>query len=238
MDDLIVSKKVPGRLCGPVAGPLVLTVEAASYAARGAGARIAYTLTPTPCGLILLAATNHGVAWLGIHDSATYLEAELRNDLSQAELIDDPEQAEPYASRAVAAMVGDASTLDLPMDIRATAFQLRVWRALCAIPRGATRTYGEIARELGQPRGSRAVGHANGSNPAAIIIPCHRVIGADGGLTGYRWGVEYKRRLLQRERAPIAAAAYPSGGPAIDHRTAFRLESPERIEPERNLRRS
>jgi AraC family transcriptional regulator, regulatory protein of adaptative response / methylated-DNA-[protein]-cysteine methyltransferase len=238
MDNLTENENVPGRLCGPVAGPLVLTVESASYAARGAGARIAYTLTPTPCGLILLAATNHGVAWLGIHDSAVALEAELRNDLSYAELIDDPERAGPYASQVVAAMVGDTSTLDLPMDIRATAFQLRVWRALCASPRGATRTYGEIARDLGQPQGSRAVGCANGSNPAAIIIPCHRVIGADGGLTGYRWGVEYKRRLLQHEGALAAAASCTSGEAAIDHRVAFRLELPERIEPERNLRRS
>ena len=238
MDNLTVNESVPGRLCGSTAGPLVLTVAAASYAARGAGARIAYTLTPTPCGLLLLAATNHGVAWLGIHDSASYLEAELRNDLSRAELIDDPGQAGPYASRVVAAMVGDASTVNLPIDIRATAFQLRVWRALCAIPRGATRTYGEIARDLGQPQGSRAVGYANGSNPAAIIIPCHRVIGADGGLTGYRWGVEYKRRLLQHERALAAAAAGASGGPTIDHRGAFRLELLERIEPERNLRKS
>jgi AraC family transcriptional regulator of adaptative response/methylated-DNA-[protein]-cysteine methyltransferase len=188
-----------GRLRGPAVGPLALTINAASYGVHGAGARMHYTLAPTPFGLILLAATSHGVTWIGIHDSADYLEAELRADYARAEVIHDNLWAAPLAARVVAAMTSDATELDLPMDIRATPFQLQVWRALCAIPRGATRAYGAIANGLGRPEASRAVGHANGSNPTAIIIPCHRVIGASGALTGYRWGVEYKRRLLEGE---------------------------------------
>jgi AraC family transcriptional regulator, regulatory protein of adaptative response / methylated-DNA-[protein]-cysteine methyltransferase len=188
-----------GRLRGPVAGPLELTVTSASYGARGAGAAIHYALAPTPFGRVLLAATSHGVCWIGIHDSATYLESELRADYARAEVTRDDARTAPLAARVIAAIVGEAAELDLPMDIRATPFQLAVWRELCAIPRGATRAYGEIARRLGRPDASRAVGHANGSNPTAIVVPCHRVIGRDGTLTGYRWGMEYKRRLLEHE---------------------------------------
>ena len=94
---------------------------------------------------------------------------------------------------------GRTREIALPIDLRATPFQIAVWRELCAIPWGATRSYGEIARRLGRPGAARAVGLANGANPLAIIIPCHRAIGADGSMTGYRWGVEYKRRLLDHE---------------------------------------
>ncbi len=206
---ITTTEPATGRLRGPAAGPLALMVDAASYGVHGAGARMHYTLAPTPFGLILLAATHHGVTWIGIHDSADYLEAELRADYARAEVIHDNAWAAPLAASVVAAMTGDATELDLPMDIRATPFQLQVWRALCAIPRGATRAYGAIASGLGRPEASRAVGHANGSNPTAIIIPCHRVVGASGALTGYRWGVEYKRRLLEHEAsgAPLRRGA-------------------------------
>lgn len=198
---IITTAPATGRIRGPATGPCTLTVDAASYGRRGAGARMFYTLAPTPFGLILLAATSHGVAWIGIHDSADYLESELRADYALAEVIHDRVRTAPLAAAVVASMIGGAAALDLPLDIRATPFQLRVWRELCAIPRGATRAYGAIARGLGRPAASRAVGHANGANPTAVIIPCHRVIGANGALTGYRWGVEYKRRLLEHEGA-------------------------------------
>lgn len=201
MELITTTERTTGRLRGPVNGPLALSVDAASYGVHGGGARMHYTLASTRFGVILLAATSHGVTWVGIHDSADYLESELRDDYALAEVIHDDAWAAPLAARAVAAMTGDAAELDLPMDIRATPFQLQVWRALCAIPRGATRTYSAIASGLGRPDASRAVGHANGSNPTAIIIPCHRVIGASGTLTGYRWGVQYKRRLLEHEGA-------------------------------------
>ena len=92
-----------------------------------------------------------------------------------------------------------AASLDLPLDVRGTAFQQRVWAALRAIPPGSTATYGEIARRIGKPQSARAVGAACGANPIAVAIPCHRVVGSAGALTGYRWGVGIKRALLERE---------------------------------------
>jgi AraC family transcriptional regulator of adaptative response/methylated-DNA-[protein]-cysteine methyltransferase len=174
-----------------------------------------YTLASTPFGIILLAATRHGICWIGIHESTAHLESELRSDYARAEIIRDDLLAAPLAERVVAALTGASSELDLPVDIRATPFQLQIWRELCAISRGATRTYGEIGRRIGRPDASRAVGHANGSNPLALIIPCHRVIGTDGSLTGYRWGIEYKRRLLAHEGALMP----------LDRQGSFRLES-------------
>jgi AraC family transcriptional regulator of adaptative response/methylated-DNA-[protein]-cysteine methyltransferase len=227
---ITTTERTTGRIRGPAAGPCTLTVATPSYGVRGAGARMYYTFAPTPFGVILLAATSHGVTWIGIHDSADYLAAELHTDYAQAAIIHDPTRTAALAEAVVATMVSGAAELDLPMDIRATPFQLRVWRELCAIPRGATRAYGAIASRLGRPTASRAVGHANGSNPTAIIIPCHRVIGASGALTGYRWGVDYKRRLLEHEalgpRAPL------------DHWGRLRLESRETKEMERSLRKS
>jgi AraC family transcriptional regulator of adaptative response/methylated-DNA-[protein]-cysteine methyltransferase len=177
-----------------------LSVVSASYAPGGRGARIAYTIAPSEFALTLIAATSHGICWLGIHQCAAYLESELRRDFPKAETVRDDDVMRQVAERVIAFVNGTNTSLDLPLDIRATPFQLAVWRELCAIPPGATRSYGEIARRLGQPGGARAVGHANGSNPLAVLIPCHRAVGADGKLTGYRWGLEHKLRLLEDER--------------------------------------
>jgi AraC family transcriptional regulator of adaptative response/methylated-DNA-[protein]-cysteine methyltransferase len=160
-----------------------------------------YTVAPVLDLQMLVAATPSGVSWLGIHASPETLEAGLRADYPMAEIgRDDPSMAE-FATRVRAALADPSCVFNLPTDIRATPFQLAVWRELCAIPRGTTRSYGEIARRIGHPAASRAVGHANGANPIAIIIPCHRAIGTDGSLTGYRWGVEIKQRLLEHELA-------------------------------------
>ncbi|MGH7881106.1 MAG: methylated-DNA--[protein]-cysteine S-methyltransferase, partial [Candidatus Binataceae bacterium] len=156
-----------------------LCVAGSSYGAGGAGARIGFTIVPTPDFQMLLAATAHGVCWIGIHASPAYLESELRRDHPRAEIRRDDAWAGELAARVLPEMACEWPTPELPLDIRATPFQLAVWRELCAIPRGATRSYGEIARRLGRPDAARAVGHANGSNPTAIIIPCHRAIGAD-----------------------------------------------------------
>jgi AraC family transcriptional regulator, regulatory protein of adaptative response / methylated-DNA-[protein]-cysteine methyltransferase len=178
-----------------------LNVVSASYGPGGSGAYIAYTIVSSEFGFILIAATTHGICWLGIHQCEAYLESELRGDFPKAKIAREDDAMRRVAERVIA-FVGDTSaSLDLPLDIRATPFQLVVWRELCAIPPGATRSYGEIARRLGQPGSARAVGRANGSNPLAVLIPCHRAIGADGKLTGYRWGLEYKRRLLEYERS-------------------------------------
>jgi AraC family transcriptional regulator, regulatory protein of adaptative response / methylated-DNA-[protein]-cysteine methyltransferase len=178
-----------------------LDVAGASYGPRGYGARLAYMIAPSEFGFILIAATAHGMCWLGIHQNAAYLESELRSDFLKAEIARNDDAIWEVAERVIAFMTGTGASLDLPLDIRATPFQLAVWRELCAIPPGATRSYGEIARRLGRPRAARAVGRANASNPLAGLIPCHRAVGADGKLTGYRWGLEYKRRLLEHEQA-------------------------------------
>jgi AraC family transcriptional regulator of adaptative response/methylated-DNA-[protein]-cysteine methyltransferase len=197
MDHL--SESTTGRLrqCGSDGAEL--TVNRASYGPHGAGAQMQYTIAPSPFGQILIAATMHGVCWIGIHDSPAHLESELRDDYPEATIVCNDAIVADYARRAITTMTDPSASLDLPLDIRATPFQLAVWRELCAIPRGATRSYGEIAQRIGRPDARRAVGHANGSNPIAIIIPCHRAIGANGALTGYRWGVDIKRRLLEAE---------------------------------------
>ena len=186
-----------------------LSVVSASYAAGGRGARIAYTLAPSEFGIILIAATTHGICWLGIHQCAAHLESELRRDFPEAETVRDDHAMRQVAERVIAFVGGTNASLDLPLDIRATPFQLAVWRELCSIPPGATRSYGEIARRLGQPGAARAVGHANGSTPLAVLIPCHRAVGADGKLTGYRWGLEHKHRLLEYERSSANSRSIP-----------------------------
>ena len=186
-----------------------LSVVSASYASGGRGARIAYTTAPSEFAFILIAATTHGICWLGIHQCAAHLESELRRDFPKAETMRDDDAMRQVAERVIAFMDGTNASLDLTLDIRATPFQLAVWRELCAIPPGAKRSYGEIARRLGQPGAARAVGHANGSNPLAVLIPCHRAVGADGKLTGYRWGLEHKRRLLEYERMSANSRSIP-----------------------------
>jgi AraC family transcriptional regulator, regulatory protein of adaptative response / methylated-DNA-[protein]-cysteine methyltransferase len=176
-----------------------LAVNGAIYGAKGRGARVAFTIVDSPFGRILIATTRTGLCWLGICDSDVRLEADLGADLAAAEISRDTDGLAALARMVVDYVSGRTREIVLSLDLRATPFQIAVWRELCAIPWGATRSYGEIARRLGRPDAARAVGHANGSNPLAIIIPCHRAIGADGSLTGYRWGLEYKRRLLDHE---------------------------------------
>ncbi len=176
-----------------------LVVNDASYGPNGKGARVAFTIVDSPFGRILVAATTTGVCWIGLCDSYSRLERELRADLPAAEIVRDAPAIAVPAKLIVEYISGQIREIALPLDLRATPFQIAVWRELCSIPWGATRSYGDIARRLGRPDASRAVGHANGSNPLAIVIPCHRAIGADGSLTGYRWGLEYKRRLLDHE---------------------------------------
>ncbi len=184
---------------GGGAGDLI--VNGASYGANGIGARVVFTIVDSSFGRILIGATRTGICWIGLCDSDAHLEAELRSDLPAADIAHDHAGLAPLARATVDFIAGRTREITLPIDLRGTPFQISVWRELCAIPWGATRSYGEIARRLGRPDASRAVGAANGSNPLAIIIPCHRAIGADGSLTGFRWGLEYKRRLLDHECA-------------------------------------
>ncbi len=183
------------------AGMGELNVATASYRLGGLGARVSYAIAPSEFGRILVAATQRGLCWVGIHESDAYLESELCADFPKAAIVRNDDEVRDLADRVIEFVSGTGRPREVPLDIRATPFQLAVWRELCAIPAGTTRSYGEIARRLGRPNASRAVGHANGSNPLALLIPCHRAVGVDGRLTGYRWGLEYKRRLLEHERA-------------------------------------
>jgi AraC family transcriptional regulator, regulatory protein of adaptative response / methylated-DNA-[protein]-cysteine methyltransferase len=197
------------------AGELVM--NSASFGPHGSGARVAFTIVDSGFGRMLIATTRTGVCWIGLSDSDAYLEAELRGDLRAASCSRDNDGLAAIARNVVDFVAGRTSEIVLPVDFRATPFQLAAWQQLCSIPWGETRSYGELARRLGRPDASRAVGAANGSNPLAIVIPCHRAIGADGSLTGYRWGLEYKRRLLGHERSlaqsegPFRLAAQSSG---------------------------
>jgi AraC family transcriptional regulator of adaptative response/methylated-DNA-[protein]-cysteine methyltransferase len=200
---------VLARLTSTKNGASELSVRNFYYRASAYEPPLDFAIARTPDLYLLLAATAHGISWLGIHASRDYLEAELRRQYPCAQIRDDGWPAE-LAARVVDSL-SSATVMDLPIDIRATEFQLEVWRELCAIPRGVTRSYGEIARRIERPYAVRAVGRANGANPTAIIIPCHRAIGTDGSLTGYRWGVEIKRQLLEREGALPQAVRRPAG---------------------------
>ena len=169
--------------------------------AGGKGLRIRYALAECPLGRLLVGATDHGVCAVAFGDRDEELMEELRGRFPQAELKQMDRELE-YAVAAVVASLGEhRAAMALPLDVRATAFQHRVWRELQAIPRGETRSYSDIATAIGSPRSVRAVAAACAANPVALVVPCHRVVGKSGHLTGYRWGVERKRALLKQERS-------------------------------------
>ena len=172
-----------------------------AYRRRGVGVTVHYTVVPVSLGLLLVAVTERGICGVSLGDSEDSLVAALRAELPAAELVRTTDARDRLVDSVVAHVEGQSSADELPLDVRATAFQWQVWRALQRIPEGATRTYQEIARELGQPSAARAVARACASNRVAILIPCHRVVRGDGGLGGYRWGVARKAALLAREGA-------------------------------------
>ncbi|MCL4819678.1 MAG: bifunctional DNA-binding transcriptional regulator/O6-methylguanine-DNA methyltransferase Ada [Vicinamibacteria bacterium] len=175
-----------------------------AYRRGGRGVEVAFVTIATPLGELGLGATERGICFLQFGASARALEAQLRAELPAA-------QVRPAAAggtlRAWADALRDALGQDgaplpeLPLDLRGTAFEQRVWNALRAIPAGATRSYGEVATAMGEPRAARAVARACAANRTALLVPCHRVIRGDGGLGGFRWGLARKRRLVAREKA-------------------------------------
>jgi AraC family transcriptional regulator of adaptative response/methylated-DNA-[protein]-cysteine methyltransferase len=178
---------------------------------RGRHVAISYTIVDSPFGRMLVAATANGICALSVHQSDEFQESELHRDFRAAKIVRD--DTGPVRAAAVAVLRylrGETARCEAALDVSGTPFQLSVWRELCAIPEGATRSYGEIAARLGRPSAARAVGHANGANPVSILIPCHRAVGADGDLTGYRWGIETKRKLLAFERERATRAVVPS----------------------------
>jgi len=177
-----------------------LGMTPASYGAGGAGAAIAYTVVDSPLGALLVARTGRGICRVALGDDPYRLDALVRDEFPAAEVQRDDDGLAPVVDEVLRRIAGNEPAVDLPLDVRGTAFQLRVWRELQRIPRGETRTYGALAEAVGAPGGARAVGQACGSNPVAVVVPCHRVVPAGGGLGGYAWGVEKKRTLLDHER--------------------------------------
>ncbi len=177
-----------------------LGMTPATYRKGGLGAEIGFALADSPLGRLLAAATPKGVCFVGIGDNDRVLESELRGEFPRAAAIGRDEARLGSAIGTILAYLeGALPHIDLPLDIRATAFQRQVWEELRRIPYGETRSYGEIAEALGAPGAVRAVGRACATNPVALIVPCHRVVREDGGLSGYRWGVARKQTLLERE---------------------------------------
>ncbi len=179
----------------------VLGMTPRRYRAGGAGETLRFATSTCSLGAILVAASTRGVAAILIGDDPDRLLRELRDRFSGAQLAGGDRTFEAVVARVVGFVEMPATGLDLPLDIRGTAFQQRVWQALRQIPAGSTASYAEIAAQIGAPGAVRAVAGACAANPLAVAIPCHRVVRHDGALSGYRWGVERKRALLDRESA-------------------------------------
>ena len=177
-----------------------LGMKATEYRASGRGQRVSYAVFELEIGNMLLAATPRGLCAVKLGDDARLLRRQLAEEFSAAELVEDPGVLREFKERISSFVQGKARLDRVPLDIRGTVFQKKVWDALRRIPRGETRTYQQIAREIGAPRAVRAVGSACGANPVALVVPCHRALRRDGGLGGYAWGIERKRKLLELEQ--------------------------------------
>lgn len=172
-----------------------------AYRRGGDGATIRFAVAQCSLGPVLVAATDIGVCAIRFGDDADRLVCELQDSFPQARLEGGNDAFEALVARVLGAIERPSQTADLPLDIKGTVFQERVWQALRDIPLGQTASYAEVARRVGLPRASRAVAAACAANPVAVAIPCHRVVRTDGALSGYRWGVARKRSLLEREGA-------------------------------------
>jgi AraC family transcriptional regulator, regulatory protein of adaptative response / methylated-DNA-[protein]-cysteine methyltransferase len=175
-----------------------------TYRRGGAGMRITYGTAPCALGWVLVAGTERGVCAIRLGDSEEELAGGLREQFHAAEIHPMSDGLHGWLLAVVRHLGGDETPLDLPLDIRATAFQRRVWQALRDLPRGRTVSYRQLAENIGAPRAARAVAGACAANPVAIIIPCHRVVREDGSVGGYRWGTERKQQLLESERRSSA----------------------------------
>ena len=184
-----------------------LGMTPASYGAGGAGASIAFTVAPSPLGALIVATTARGVCWIAFGAEASALEDGLRQEFPAATAIARADDAlAPVVAEVLRRIDGAVPREELPLDVRGTAFQVRVWQELQRIPRGETRSYGEVAAAVGVPGGARAVGAACGSNRVSVVVPCHRVVTSTGALGGYAWGLDVKRELLEREASEAATA--------------------------------
>lgn len=180
-----------------------LGMTPAVYAKGGEGVKVWFTIADSDFGKLLVAATERGICAVTFGDSADTLNEGLRADFFAAEVVPDDGRLKSWVEVILRGLRGENMIGQLPLDIRATAFQMRVWAELRKIPYGETRSYAQVAAYVGNPKAVRAVARACATNPVAIVNPCHRVIGADGKLSGYRWGIERKARLLAQESQTI-----------------------------------
>ena len=180
--------------------PSQLGMTPATYGRGGSGAWIRFAVASCALGFLLVAKTARGLCSIALGDSSEELEAELRREFFAAHIEKDEDDLREELRRVLDFLEDEKPAANLPLDVRATAFQIRVWKELQNIKRGETRSYAQVANAIGQPTAARAVARACATNPVALIVPCHRVVREGGALSGYRWGIERKKRLLQRER--------------------------------------
>jgi AraC family transcriptional regulator of adaptative response/methylated-DNA-[protein]-cysteine methyltransferase len=178
----------------------MLGMTPTSYRLGGADTEIRFAIGECSLGAILVAVSSRGVCAIALGDDPEQLARDLQDRFPKADLMGGDAEFEQYVARVVALVEAPGAGCNLPLDIRGTAFQQRVWQALQEIPAGTTASYAEIAERIGEPRSARAVARACAANLLAVAIPCHRVVKKDGGLSGYRWGVERKAALLDKER--------------------------------------
>ena len=171
-----------------------------TYRRGGSGLTIQFAIIPSASGRMLVAATSRGLCAVRFGESAIELERGLREEFRAAKIHRDDAALRPYVQPLLAGLRGEDTTIALPLDVRATAFQKKVWDELRRIPRGETRSYSDVARAIGDETAVRAVARACANNPVAIAVPCHRVVRSDGDISGYRWGVERKKKLLEQEQ--------------------------------------
>ena len=195
-----------------------LGMTPARFAKGGQGEQIGWCSSHSPFGWVIVGATKRGLCWLSLAGTKHEAEASLREEFPAATLKRD-KSLEAMVEAALRAVCGPNNSSEKsaarqapPLDLRGTAFQLKVWQALRRIPRGETRSYSQLARELGDPKATRAVARACATNRVAIVVPCHRVVGASGSLTGYRWGIERKRMLLEAEAPVVRGLAVQAEG--------------------------
>jgi AraC family transcriptional regulator of adaptative response/methylated-DNA-[protein]-cysteine methyltransferase len=201
---------------GETAGQLGMTPVV--YRHGGPGAAITYTTVPCPLGKLLVAATVQGLCAVRLGDSEQELVAALAGEFPAAQMQRDEGELSLWVASIQDYLHGGEPHFDLPLDVRATAFQRRVWQALQAIPYGNTRSYSQVAAAIGQPTAARAVARACATNPVALVVPCHRVVREDGSLSGYRWGIDRKEALLAMEARQAYLATATDRRDAEKHR--------------------
>ena len=185
----------------------MLGMKPTQYRAGGVDARIEFAIGESSLGAILVARSQRGVCAISLGDDADLLLRELQDRFPRAELVGGDTGFERLVSQVVGMIEQPNLGIDLPLDVRGTAFQQRVWQALGQIPPGETASYAQVAQRIGSPTSVRAVAQACASNTLAVAIPCHRVVRSDGALSGYRWGVERKRELLLRENESLSSSS-------------------------------